>query len=110
MQLTTLIDTLPVRQALGPADVDVTQITDDSRTAVPGALFVARTGTQSDGRRYIDDALARGAVAVLSDQHLDLPPDVTLLLADDPMQTAVALAQRLHGNPADRLTLIGITG
>ncbi|MEX2672471.1 MAG: UDP-N-acetylmuramoyl-L-alanyl-D-glutamate--2,6-diaminopimelate ligase [Phycisphaeraceae bacterium] len=110
MKLVTLIDNLPVRHAAGPTDAVVTHVTDDSRTAAPGTLFVARTGTQSDGHKFIDDAVARGAVAVLSDQAIEVPPGVALLLADDAMEAAVALAQRLHDHPADRLTLIGITG
>ena len=49
-------------------DVQVHGITDDSRQVQPGDLFCAVQGEQHDGRQYIDDAVGRGAVAVVSDQ------------------------------------------
>lgn len=52
----------PLAEAL-----EITSITDDSRHAGPGCLFVARPGTKTDGRAFIADAVARGAAAVLFD-------------------------------------------
>ena len=47
-------------------DVEIGGITSDSRKAAPGFLFAALQGSSADGRRYIADAVARGAVAVLA--------------------------------------------
>jgi UDP-N-acetylmuramoyl-L-alanyl-D-glutamate--2,6-diaminopimelate ligase len=47
------------------ADVDVTGLTADSREVAPGSLFAAMPGTQTDGAKFIADAIAKGAVAVI---------------------------------------------
>ncbi len=54
-------------------DVDVSAVTTDSRQAGPGALFVALEGERTDGHRFVLDALARGAAAVLVRDAADAP-------------------------------------
>jgi UDP-N-acetylmuramoyl-L-alanyl-D-glutamate--2,6-diaminopimelate ligase len=121
MNLGELIAGLPVRPA-GARTPDraatlpplrVCDITEDSRTVVPGSLFVARVGSRSDGRKFVGDAVAAGAVAVLTD---DATPSlaercrVPLLAADDLPRTLATMAERFYGGPTARLVLIGITG
>ena len=66
MKLDALLERLvPVTAEVRKASCEVTSICDDSRAAVPGCLFVARSGTRSDGRAFVADAVAKGAVAVL---------------------------------------------
>jgi UDP-N-acetylmuramyl tripeptide synthase len=62
MKLDKLIADLPVTIAGGPADLDVIDVVEDSRQVAPGALFVARKGAVSDGRRFIADAVRAGAI------------------------------------------------
>ena len=50
------------------ASVSITGITADSRRVAPGFLFAALPGTKADGARFIADALAKGAAAVLVGQ------------------------------------------
>ncbi len=94
MRIEKLIEGLPVRVVAGRAEADVADITDDSRRVMPGWLFAARPGTADDGARYIDDAMSRGAAAAVA-------CDAT---------TLATLAERVHGEPSKRLTLIGVTG
>ena len=114
MDLSDLIAGLKVRTVSGtaPAKVRVCDITDDSRTAVTGSLFVARAGLQSDGRKFIPDALKSGAVAVLTDDPaVRLPSQgAALLISDDLPLVAAEMAERFYGTPTARLALIGITG
>ena len=67
MRLSQLLATLPLAP-LAPqgADPDITSVTADSRQVQPGALFVAIAGESADGRRYIPEALARGAAILRS--------------------------------------------
>jgi UDP-N-acetylmuramoyl-L-alanyl-D-glutamate--2,6-diaminopimelate ligase len=58
----------------GP-DLDVTGLSEDSRKVKPGFLFIATPGTKQDGRAFIEDAIARGAVAVLVQESLDSKMD-----------------------------------
>ena len=72
MKLTVLFSRLmPLPAHLRQSTLEVDSISDDSRTVKPGCLFVARSGTANDGRAFVADAIARGAVAVL---HTGLDP------------------------------------
>jgi UDP-N-acetylmuramoyl-L-alanyl-D-glutamate--2,6-diaminopimelate ligase len=116
MNLADLIAGLPVRPAGGqasPRPLRVCDITEDSRTVVPGSLFVARVGTKSDGRKFVSDAAASGAVAVLTDDPTPALAQgcrVPLFVADDLPRTLAAMAERFYGEPTGELELIGITG
>lgn len=112
MLLTQLIESLPIRLRSGvggQGEVVVRGLTDDSRTVTPGDLFIARGGCVTDGRRFIADAVARGAVAVLSDQPVTVD-GAAALYAEDLGGALVEVARRFHGDPASKLKLIGITG
>ncbi|MCS7190844.1 MAG: Mur ligase domain-containing protein, partial [Fimbriimonadales bacterium] len=64
MRLSELMQGLPVLWAQG--DAEITGITVDSRKVRPGDLFVAIVGRTHDGHQFIEDAIARGAVAVVA--------------------------------------------
>jgi len=114
MMLSALIAGLDVRRRdPGRSDVRICDLTEDSRTVLPGSLFVARRGLKSDGRRFIDQAIGLGAAAVLTDPDCPAPDDAGevawLTTHDVPTVTAV-LAERYFGEPASRLALVGVTG
>jgi UDP-N-acetylmuramoyl-L-alanyl-D-glutamate--2,6-diaminopimelate ligase len=110
MKLDALIDGLPVQLTHGSASLDITSIVDDSRQAQSGALFVARPGTKADGNAFIAEAVQRGAAAVLTRDAVDAPGNAALLRGNDAQRIALAMAERLHGKPSDRLVLLGVTG
>ena len=47
------------------ADIVIRGLTADSREVVPGYLFAALSGTETDGARFVADAISRGAAAIL---------------------------------------------
>ena len=110
MNLDELIRDLPVSHHAGPLGASVSGIVEDSRRVGRGAIFIARAGQETDGRRYVEDAVERGAAAVLSDRPLETPSAVAMLVAQELSATAIALANRFHKHPDERLRLIGITG
>jgi len=92
-----------------PRDVEITALTCDSREVIPGALFAALEGANTDGRDHIPDALARGAAAVVC--RPPLPPGVPVAIAvDDPRSALALMAAEFYGHPARDLTLIAVTG
>ncbi|NCO57065.1 MAG: UDP-N-acetylmuramoyl-L-alanyl-D-glutamate--2,6-diaminopimelate ligase [Nitrospirae bacterium CG18_big_fil_WC_8_21_14_2_50_70_55] len=109
MRLATLFADLPVT-VVGDDSVAIERITEDSRRAGPGTLFVARRGQVVDGHDYLDDALARGGAAVLCRRPPPTTGRATVVVADDPYAVAVAAAHRLAGAPCAHLQLTGITG
>jgi len=93
-------------------DRDVHGLTLDSRQVQPGDLFVAIPGSAVDGRKFVQDAVSRGAVAVLceNDEH-ELPPVAVPLLRVPNLRPLVGIvADRFFGAPSKRLIVIGVTG
>lgn len=87
----------------------------DSRRVSQGDLFLACKGTARDGRDFIDDAIVRGAVAVLAeaDDSLrgeTLRSEVPVIAVPDLPRQMAKVAARFFDVPASRLRLIGITG
>lgn len=115
MDLNTLISGLDLRVVGGASGVRVCDITEDSRTAVPGSLFIARVGLKFDGRKSAADAAACGAVAVLADTDRFDPPlpkhdRPVVLVTDRVPEMAARLAERFYGDPTSKLRLVGVTG
>ena len=113
MSLANLLNAAGVSPQLERGDMAsccVSDVRDDSREVEAGALFVARGGHDTTGARFIDDALARGAVAVLAAPGVEIPGDVAVMRSDDPSGVLPLLAQAFHGHPSRHLGLIGITG
>jgi UDP-N-acetylmuramoyl-L-alanyl-D-glutamate--2,6-diaminopimelate ligase len=108
MRLSSVIAGCGTQGGLGP-DPEVSLVTSDSREVGPGALFVAVRGTRSDGHDFAPAAARAGAVAVVAKRPVDCAPAL-LLLAPSPRRALALAAANLHGRPADRLTLCGVTG
>lgn len=88
-------------------------VSDDSRQILPGDIFLAYPGDMADGRRFIANAIAKGAVAVVW-QGDDYRPDpahaVPHVQAAKLRQLAGPLAHAIYGRPSEHLSLIAITG
>jgi len=87
-------------------------VTDDSRQVGRGDLFLAYPGGQADGRRYIDDAITRGAAAVLFEAAgaSAAPIVVPALPVADLRAHAGEIAHAVFGAPSERLSLVAVTG
>jgi UDP-N-acetylmuramoyl-L-alanyl-D-glutamate--2,6-diaminopimelate ligase len=90
--------------------IEITRITADSRQAQPGALFVALSGTKADGARFIADAVAKGAVAVVAGEEAAVPDGlaVPVLRAKEPRLALALMAARFYG--AQPETVVAVTG
>jgi UDP-N-acetylmuramoyl-L-alanyl-D-glutamate--2,6-diaminopimelate ligase len=89
--------------------VPITGIVQDSRRVEPGSLFVAISGENFDGYRFIPDAVRRGAQAVVGSQPAGELPVPYIRVPDSRLALAY-LAAAFYGFPARRLTVIGVTG
>lgn len=103
-----------ILESLGAMGIHPTGVADDSRQVRAGDLFLAYPGDVADGRRYITDAIARGAVAVLWQAGGDFAWDpaltVTNLQVAGLRALAGPLAHLVCGEPSAGLSLIAITG
>ncbi|MEM6847549.1 MAG: UDP-N-acetylmuramoyl-L-alanyl-D-glutamate--2,6-diaminopimelate ligase [Pseudomonadota bacterium] len=92
----------------GPAEALVaTGITADSRNVGPGLIFAALAGNATDGRKFISDALANGAMAILTDER-PLSADIPIVHSADPRRDLARLAARFAGPPPE--VIVGVTG
>jgi UDP-N-acetylmuramoyl-L-alanyl-D-glutamate--2,6-diaminopimelate ligase len=95
--------------------VDVAGVEEDSRRVERGTLFVARAGTKADGRHYVEDAIARGASAVLT-EDAELAREVGAsgravgIVTSNAARAGALLAHARAGSPARDLVCFGVTG
>ena len=111
MQLKLLLSKAETRQVRGPLDVEITSICYDSRQAKPGALFVALRGAHVDGHRYVQQAISRGAVAVMIEHQVEEIPETVACIEVSNTRLALAfVAAFFHHQPSLKLKVAGITG
>jgi UDP-N-acetylmuramoyl-L-alanyl-D-glutamate--2,6-diaminopimelate ligase len=113
VRLVELAAVLPgVEVAPAAREVEISGVESDSRRVRRGELFVAVRGAKSDGLAHAAEAIARGAAAVVSDRAPagPAPPSVPWLRFASPRRAAGILAARIHGDPAGKLVLAGVTG
>jgi UDP-N-acetylmuramoyl-L-alanyl-D-glutamate--2,6-diaminopimelate ligase len=95
-------------------NVQVRGVTLRGQNARAGDLFAALPGATAHGGRYAADAVARGAVAVLTDaaglDAMGADLGVPVLIHADPRSVLGEVAATVYGNPSDRLRVIGVTG
>jgi len=109
IRLAELVKTLPGAYQPNVSDAAITGIALDSRQVQPGHLFVALEGGNTDGHRFIPDAIRRGAAAVIGTQDLN---DLTVpyLRVVDGRRALAQLSAAFYGFPARKLRIIGVTG
>ena len=88
----------------------ISGIATDSRHVRPGDIFVAIQGANADGRGYIEQAVSRGASAIISGRNLPVSVAVPALAVGDTRAAAGILASQIYGNPSRKTRLIAITG
>lgn len=107
MLLNELLAAAGYRQAESFADRLVRGICADSRRVREGEIFVALSGLHHDGHQHISEALARGAVLIVSERYVTGAP---LLVVDSTRAALARLFDAWYGHPARGMSLIGITG
>ncbi|QCK14554.1 UDP-N-acetylmuramoyl-L-alanyl-D-glutamate--2,6-diaminopimelate ligase [Mangrovivirga cuniculi] len=110
-KLSDILYKVSIRQVKGETAMSVSALEIDSRAVKPDSCFVAIKGTVADGHDYIDNAVEKGAKAIVCETLPDkLFDNITYVAVEN---TAVALgtmASNFYGNPSARLKLVGITG
>lgn len=104
-----VLSSLPgVVSLVGDARVEVSGVSSDSRRVSPGDLFAALPGRNNDGARFVDQAIARGATAVLAERELDAR--VPVVVVDSVRKRLGVIAQTVYNDPTRKLVTIGVTG
>lgn len=90
--------------------VDFTAIITDSRRAVPGGLFFAISGSRQDGNTYIEEAMERGVIAVISEEPLGKHFPINCVQVKDVRMALAKISKLFYGTPDEALNIIGVTG
>jgi len=116
MRLTKLLRGLEgkfdAKSAVAHGDMEILEIAYDSRRVTPGTLFVAIRGEKTDGNQFVSDAVARGAIAIASEQPLPpgLPKGFPWIQVTQARKALAIMGANYFGRPAEVLKLIGVTG
>jgi len=113
VRISRLIDGagLKPRQVTG-TDVEIVDLFLDSRDVTPWSLFCALRGLETDGARFVPDAVRRGARAVLSENPRPhgLDREIAWIEVGDARRATALVAREWHGRPDESMTLVGVTG
>jgi len=115
MKLKDVLKNIDLIEARGDIEVDITNITSDSRNIKIGGLFFAINGYTVDGTKYISYAVENGAVAVVIENTTDLsslkiPENTTIIIVKNIRYCLAICSCNLYDNPSKKLKLIGVTG
>ncbi len=110
MKVRDLFDGIEVVEQRLQGQGGVTCLITDSRRVVPGALFFAIGGMRTDGNFYVEEAVDRGALAVVTEQDLGAHFPIDYIKVSDVRQALALVAKRFYGNPVESLEIAGVTG
>ncbi len=111
MKLQELVHFLHIKNQPTDLSVEITGIQIDSRRVEKGYLFVALRGTQSDGHRYIPNAVAQGASAILCEVLPETVQEgVVYVQVEDTEAVIGRVATLFYGDPTSKFDLVGVTG
>ncbi len=108
MKLKDLLFGVTVLEHTADLEMNIARISYDSRKVLPGDLFVAVSGFQTDGNRFIPMAMEKGAVAVVTAKRPDV--DVPYVLVESDRLALSVMSANYYGRPAEAMTMIGVTG
>lgn len=110
MKLANLLERLEYTVVVGSTDIEITELVNDSRKVVSGSVFVCISGAVVDGHDFIEDVVAKGAIAVIAEREVEVPEGVTVIVVKDTRYALALTAASFFGYPAEELKVIGITG
>ena len=110
MQIKKLIEVLSGAEVDGPLERDILSIHYDSRRVTPESLFVALPGQKTDGHKFIEHAVRRGAAAILAEKPVGAVRRATVIRVPDAREAMARLAGQFYGHPHRKMKVIGITG
>lgn len=111
MNIEQLITKSKPLSIIGQTDVEINGIEIDSRKILPGKVFVAIRGTQTDGHNFISKAIELGATAIVCEQLPSvLSGNVVYIQYQSTEEVVGQLATNFYGNPTSKIKLVGVTG
>lgn len=109
--LSTLLSAAKLKMPKKASDSKVARLAIDSRRVIPGSLFFAIEGLRTDGNKFVDEAISRGAIGIVTANPPKLHGGrVTYIKSDNPRLSLARISRAFFGFPDKELSLIGVTG
>ena len=109
MELRKLLEGVEIRKITGETLKEIKGIAYHSKQIGKGFLFAAIRGMEVDGHRFIEEAIERGAEAVVLEEEREVS-NRTMILVPNSRQALAKISSNFYGDPSSRIRLIGITG
>lgn len=110
MKLGDLLQILKRRNFSGDESLDITDVAYHTSAVKAGSCFVAIRGLKQDGHRFVDEAIAKGAKAVLVEEDIAVPKGIAKIVVEDTRDCLARVAAELFFEPTKKLRLVGVTG
>lgn len=110
MKLSDILKNVKGELVQGSLDLEIKDITIDSRKAEEGVLFVAMVGMTVDAHKFIPSAAEKGCPAVITEHECDLPHGITAYRVENARAALAVMAYNFYNNPSSKFNLIGVTG
>jgi len=110
MKLSELITKLDAKEIIGDLNLNIKGIYHNSREIKGDFLFICIKGFIFDGHNFIDEAINKGAVALVVEKEIPPRPGITIIKVADSRKALAILANQFYGFPSRKLKLIGVTG
>ena len=108
MKLKQLLSKVEILETGADLEIEIGDISYDSRKTKKGDLFVAIRGFESDGHRFIAAAEKAGAAAVLCEEKPET--EIPYVIVKNSRKALALVSAEYFGNPAEEMTMVGVTG
>jgi UDP-N-acetylmuramoyl-L-alanyl-D-glutamate--2,6-diaminopimelate ligase len=108
MKLFDLLQGVNANQIIG-ADIEITNLSHDSKTVTDKGLFFCLKGEKADGHDFVSQAVQNGAAAIISQKVFE-DLNITQVIVEDVRSAMSIISANFYGKPAQKMKLIGVTG
>ena len=113
MKLEKILENVQLLETKGDMNIDITNISYDSRKLSIGGLFFAIKGFTLDGTKFIENAIQNGAKCIIVEKDFDLSTiteDITYIKVENIRYVLAITSANFYDNPSKKLKVIGVTG
>jgi len=110
MELKDLLKEVSYKKIYGNYDVNIADISINSKNVTKGSLFIAIKGFKHDGHDFIKEAISGGASGIVVQKRVDVSSPVAQVVVNNTREVLPAVCRNFYKNPTELLKLIGITG
>lgn len=108
MKLKNLLKNVNAKEIIGSVEVEISNLTMDSKESLANALFVCIKGENFDGHNFVFEAKRNGTVAIICEKRLDT--ELTQIIVENSRQALGIICGNFYDNPQRRMKIVGVTG